>query len=131
VAAGSGAGDPRGKIAIALRPFGDVVAGDMGESVLGALLRSGAKVVFGCRGGGCGACKMRLAAGRVDHGRCSVAVLPEAERAQGWFLSCQARPLGDISVELTGANGYRPPSAWRRRLATEPPEGGDGQDPGG
>ena len=45
-------------------------------------------------------------------------VLPEMEKGQGWFLSCQAQPLGDISVELTRANGYRPPSAWRRLLAT-------------
>jgi CDP-4-dehydro-6-deoxyglucose reductase len=123
VAARSSAGDARGKITITLRPGGDAIACDMGETVLGALLRSGAKVVFGCRGGGCGTCKMQLVTGRVDHGRCSVAVLPETERAQGWFLSCQAQPLGDISVELTRANGYRPPSAWRRLLATEHTEG--------
>ena len=113
----------RGKITITLRPIGDAIVCEMGETVLGALLRSGARVVFGCRGGGCGACKMRLEAGRVDHGRCSAAVLPETERAQGWFLSCQAQPLSDITVELTRANGYRPPSAWRLVLSAEHTEG--------
>jgi ferredoxin len=71
-------------------------------------------VVFGCRGGGCGTCKMRVISGRVEHGRCSVAVLPAEEKENGSFLSCQARPLGDLTVELTAANKYRGPmAAWR------------------
>lgn len=77
------------------------------ETVLSAILRSGATVLFGCRGGGCGACKMRLRSGRVEHGRCSVAVLPEEERREGAFLSCQARPLSDLTIELTATNRYR------------------------
>jgi ferredoxin len=55
---------------------------------------------------------MRLISGRVDHGRCSVAVLPEAEREEGAFLSCQARPLSDLNVELTEANRYRKLINW-------------------
>jgi len=78
--------------------------------VLSAILRSGAKVVFGCRGGGCGTCKMRLISGRVDHGRCSAAVLSEDEKGAGSFLSCQARPLTDLTVELTATNRYRRPA---------------------
>ena len=81
------------------------------ENVLAAILRSGAKVAFGCRGGGCGACKMRLVSGRVEYGRCSAAVLSHEEKASGAFLSCQARPLSDLMVELTAANRYRRPSA--------------------
>ena len=81
--------------------------------MLAALLRSGARVVFGCRGGGCGTCKMRLVSGRVDHGRCSAAVLSDDERESGWFLSCQARALSDLTVELTPANKYRVLTSWR------------------
>ena len=95
-----------GSYTIRLSPPGDRVACRGDETVLGAILRSGAKVVFGCRGGGCGVCKMRLTEGRVEHGRCSVAVLSENDRAAGSFLSCQARPLTDLTVELTPANGY-------------------------
>jgi ferredoxin len=83
------------------------------ETVLTAILRSGASVMFGCRGGGCGTCKMRLISGQVDHGRCSAAVLLEEERASGWFLSCQARALSDLTVELTAANKYRVLNLWR------------------
>ena len=80
--------------------------------MLAAILRAGAKVHFGCRGGGCGACKMRLVVGRVDHGRCSVAVLTEEEKRAGAFLSCQARPLTDLTIELTATNRYRRLRGW-------------------
>jgi ferredoxin len=90
-----------------LTPVGETVACRPDETVLAAVLRSGAKLLFGCRGGGCGTCKMRLVAGAIDHGRCSAAVLPDDEKAKGAFLSCQARPLGDVTVELTAANRYR------------------------
>jgi ferredoxin len=96
---------------------GDTVACRGDETVLSAILRSGAKVMFGCRGGGCGTCKMRLISGRVEHGRCSTAVLSEEEKREGVFLSCQARPLGDLTVALTQANRYRRPSD-AYRLAT-------------
>jgi ferredoxin len=98
---------------ITLRPSGDTVLCHREETVLSAILRSGAKIMFGCRGGGCGTCKLRLSSGRVAHGRCSAAVLPEEEKANGSFLSCQARALGDLTIELATTNKYRrPPTAW-------------------
>jgi ferredoxin len=69
--------------------------------------------MFGCRGGGCGTCKMRLSSGRIHHGRYSAAVLTVEERASGWFLSCQARALSDLTIELTAANKYRVLTSWR------------------
>jgi aromatic O-demethylase, reductase subunit len=92
---------------IALTPVGDAATCRPEETVLTALLRSGARVAFGCCGGGCGVCKMRLVSGHVDHGRCSAAVLTAEERESGWFLSCQARALSDLTIELTAANRYR------------------------
>jgi hypothetical protein len=53
-----------GSYAITLGPIGDTVVCRREETVLSAILRSGAKVVFGCRGGGCGTCKMRLLSGQ-------------------------------------------------------------------
>ena len=97
---------------IALMPAGHTLACDADETVLAAILRSGASVRFGCRGGGCGACKMRLTSGQVEHGRCSAAVLTEAEKAGGWFLSCQARALGDLTIEVSAENRYRLLRSW-------------------
>jgi len=57
---------------------------------------------------------MRLISGQVEHGRSSVAVLSHQEKQAGCFLSCQARPLSDLTVELTAANRYRrrSPAYW-------------------
>jgi len=99
---------------IRLSPVGDAVVCGTEESVLAAILRSGASVVFGCRGGCCGTCEMRVMSGRVEHGRCSAAVLLEEEKLDGWFLSCQARALSDLTIELMAANKYRGLTAWRR-----------------
>ena len=92
---------------ISFLPLGDTVVCRTNETVLSSILRSGAKVGFGCRGGGCGTCKMRLVWGQVDYGRCSAAVLPDEDKRDGLFLSCQARPLSDLTVRLTATNKYR------------------------
>lgn len=92
---------------ITLLPMREVLPWAPGETVLGAILRAGARVFFGCTGGGCGVCKMRLISGRLDYGRYSVAVLSEAEKQAGFFLSCQARPLSDLTIQLAAANRYQ------------------------
>jgi ferredoxin len=92
---------------ITLLPMGEVLPCLQGETVLSAILRSGARVYYGCTGGGCGVCKMRLISGHLDYGRYSVAVLSEEERREGFFLSCQATPLSDLTIQLTEANRYR------------------------
>src|SRR4029434_6277126 len=93
-----------GPYAVTFSPFGDTVVCRPDEAVLTAILRCGARVVFGCRGGGCGTCKMRLISGQVEHGRCSVAVLSHQEKQAGFFLSCQARALSELTVELNAAH---------------------------
>lgn len=109
---------PVGAHTISFSPLGDAVVCRPDETVLSAILSAGAKVAFGCRGGGCGACKMRLISGRVDHGRCSAAVLSEADKDAGAFLSCQARPRGDLTIELTETNRFRrPPPPYGSMLA--------------
>jgi CDP-4-dehydro-6-deoxyglucose reductase len=92
---------------ITLLPMGEVLTCAPGETVLSAILRSGARVFVGCTGGGCGVCKMRLISGHLDYGHYSVAVLSDAKRREGFFLSCQAKPLSDLSIQLTEANRYR------------------------
>ena len=99
---------------LTLSPVGDTLPCSPAETVLAAILGSGASVMFGCRGGGCGTCKMRAISGQVEHGRCSAAVLLEEEKESGWFLSCQARALSDLTIELTATNKYRV-LTWGRR----------------
>jgi hypothetical protein len=55
-----------------------------------------------------------VTSGQIEHGRCSVAVLFEEEKKCGWFLSCQARALSDLTIELSAANRYHVLRSWRR-----------------
>jgi CDP-4-dehydro-6-deoxyglucose reductase len=92
---------------ITLLPMGEVLPCSSEETVLSAILHSGARVFFGCTGGGCGVCKMRLISGHLDYGRYSAAVLSEKQRREGFFLSCQAMPVSDLTIQLTETNRYR------------------------
>ena len=38
---------------------------------------------------------------------------PREEKESSWFLSCQARALTDLTIDLTAANKYRVLSWWR------------------
>ena len=69
------------------------------ESVLEAALREGFVIAYGCRNGACGTCKGKVLDGRVDYGKHQAATLTDAEKAQGYALFCQARPLTDLTIE--------------------------------
>lgn len=71
------------------------------ETILAALHRAGHAVSVGCRRGGCGVCKVDLAAGDVDYTRpVADTVLTAEERADGVCLPCRAVPVTDVEVAL-------------------------------
>jgi len=70
-----------------------------GETVLAAGLRQGLALPFGCQGGTCASCRVRLLEGRVEHAPDSRA-LSQAERDAGYILMCQARPLSNLELQL-------------------------------
>jgi len=77
------------------------------EPVLSALERSGlASVPVGCRGGGCGVCKVRVVEGRYHTGRMSRAQVSEAEERQGFALACRLYADGALVLEAVG-KGYK------------------------
>ena len=60
------------------------------------LARKGIPV--GCRGGGCGVCKVRIESGRVRTEKMSRAALSLEEEAAGLVLACRAYPQSDLRV---------------------------------
>ncbi|HYC47688.1 MAG TPA: CDP-6-deoxy-delta-3,4-glucoseen reductase [Burkholderiales bacterium] len=72
---------------------------DDDETVLEAALREGFVIAYGCRNGACGTCKGKVLDGTVDYGKYQEATLTDAEKAQGYALFCQAKPLTDLVVE--------------------------------
>ena len=69
------------------------------ETVLEGALREGFVIAYGCRNGACGTCKGKILEGTVDYGKYQDTTLTDAEKAQGYALFCQARPLTDVTIE--------------------------------
>ncbi len=63
------------------------------------LLRPGRDISVGCRGGGCGVCRVQVLSGDYLTRRMSRAHVTEAEQAAGIVLACRLIPLTDIIVE--------------------------------
>jgi ferredoxin len=59
-------------------------------------------IPVGCRNGGCGACKVRIARGRYTTRKMNRAVLSEKEQAEGCVLACKAYPRDDLVVQVLG-----------------------------
>lgn len=70
------------------------------RTLLDAAAAARLPLLVGCKGGGCGVCKVLLVNGEIEHGFYSKSVLTDEERAAGYVLACQARPLSDVTIDL-------------------------------
>ena len=69
------------------------------ERVLVAMERQGLRQLpVGCRGGGCGVCRVRVTSGRYRTGRMSRAHVSTGDEAAGIALACQLMPETDLSL---------------------------------
>lgn len=59
-------------------------------------------IPVGCRGGGCGVCKVRVVAGHYQTRKMSRAYVSAEEEAAGTVLACRLYPLGDLELEVVG-----------------------------
>lgn len=72
----------------------------VGQSVLKAMEQQGMKCVrVGCRGGGCGFCKIRVLEGEYECGKMSRVHVPPEALAKGEVLACRVYPLSNLSIE--------------------------------
>jgi len=79
-----------------------------GETVLDALLREGHDVPFSCKSGSCQSCMMKSNSG--DPPASSQKGLRESLAMQNYFLSCTAKPEGDLQVCLPDADSVSIPA---------------------
>ena len=92
---------------ITIKPSNHTFKAADGETILEAALREGFVIPYGCRNGACGTCKGKILAGEVDYGTYQEQALPEADKAQGYALFCQSRPLTDVVVECREINAVK------------------------
>src|SRR5712671_4432283 len=84
---------------VTIRNTGHRFPAQEGSTILQSALDAGLVLPYGCRDGACGSCKGKLLDGRIDYGRYSEKALTAQERAQGYALFCQAKPLSDVAIE--------------------------------
>lgn len=75
------------------------------ESISHAMMRIDNKhPIVGCRGGGCGICKIEILNGEYTLGRMSKAVVSDYEIGKGYALACRTYPNSDLVVKFIGKN---------------------------
>ena len=72
---------------------------DKGESVLDAALRQSIALPYGCRGGGCGACKGQILQGNVTYPNGLPGGISEDDHNKGYALFCLAEPQSDLVIK--------------------------------
>ncbi len=73
------------------------------ETVLAAMERQQvARVPVGCRGGGCGVCKVRILKGEYRIGKMSRSKVSEVEERTGCALACRLYPESSLVLEAIG-----------------------------
>ena len=73
------------------------------ESLLAGMERLGKKgIPVGCRGGGCGVCKVEIVAGAYEARVMSRECISLEEEACGIVLACRVRPSSDLVLRVLG-----------------------------
>lgn len=91
------------KYAIRLVNTGDSYQCHPETDVLRGMEQLGFKgIPVGCRGGGCGVCKVRVTRGDYRVRKMSRACVSAQEEAEGIVLACKLYPRDDLEVEVLG-----------------------------
>ncbi|UCM29524.1 2Fe-2S iron-sulfur cluster binding domain-containing protein [Pseudomonas sp. PS1(2021)] len=82
------------------RVSGDVFLVLDGAPLLRAMELAGCRAIaVGCRGGGCGVCKVRILSGDYTCGPMSRQHIADGEQAHGFVLACRVVPTSDLEIE--------------------------------
>lgn len=82
-------------------------------------------IPVGCRGGGCGVCKIEIISGSYRKRVMSREHISEAEEGKGIVLACRVRPTSEMTVRVLGkmkknvCKTANPPSAARPGLQAD------------
>lgn len=89
---------------VSLQDSEEHFACDANASVLAGMARLGRRgIPCGCRGGGCGVCKVTVLSGQYQARAMSRAHISEAEQQAGTVLACRIYPNSDLSLKVLGS----------------------------
>ncbi|MFN0314586.1 MAG: 2Fe-2S iron-sulfur cluster-binding protein, partial [Burkholderiales bacterium] len=83
-----------------------VASAEAGDTILGALLRSGVGFAYSCEAGNCGTCKCELVQGDILELEYSEHALPAAEHDRGVVLACRTQVWGDTTIRRLSAEEF-------------------------
>ena len=86
-------------VTVTVQPSGIKFEVQADETVLGAAIRQGVGLPYGCKDGACGSCKSKLIEGKVEHKAHQLKAMSPAEEEAGFTLTCCAKPQGDVVIE--------------------------------
>lgn len=77
-----------------------VLACEAGQDVLNAAMRAGMSwLPVGCRGGGCGVCRVAVRSGTYETGKMSKRLVTSDDPAVVLALACKLYPRSDLELE--------------------------------
>jgi CDP-4-dehydro-6-deoxyglucose reductase, E3 len=93
---------------VTLKPSGHTYEVPEGHTILQAGLDAGYMLPYSCRAGVCRTCRGTILEGSVDYGAVHATYLPDSDKAKGYALLCQAKPLSELVIEAHEVKGVRP-----------------------
>lgn len=91
------------KFIIDIVESGETFLCDGSQNVLEGMMRLGRRgIPTGCRGGGCGVCKVEVIQGRYNSKRMSRSHVDEDDIEQGRVLACRINPESDLLIRVIG-----------------------------
>jgi CDP-4-dehydro-6-deoxyglucose reductase, E3 len=90
---------------ITVQPSGHQFACEADDTVLGAAIKAGIGLPYGCKNGACGSCKGKVLAGTVEHKAHQQRALTADEKEQGYALFCCATASADLVIEAREVGG--------------------------
>ncbi len=73
------------------------------QTLLKGMVNLGKKgIPVGCRGGGCGVCKVEITSGEYSKKKMSRAFVSELDESEHRVLACRCLPASDITLKVIG-----------------------------
>ncbi|MES9853877.1 MAG: 2Fe-2S iron-sulfur cluster binding domain-containing protein [Candidatus Thiodiazotropha sp. L084R] len=74
-----------------------------GQTLLQGMEHLGRRgIPAGCRGGGCGVCRIQVTSGTFLKRKMSRSVISEADESNQIVLACRCTPTSDLSISMVG-----------------------------
>ncbi len=91
------------RFSVLIEDSGETFRCDDSQNLLRSMEVLGRKgIPVGCRGGGCGVCKVHVTGGTYHTRKMSRACLSEEEERAGTVLACKLFPDSDLSLKVVG-----------------------------